>query len=96
MTDEYNLDAKVMEIVKIVTEEWTKRIAGQNQRISSVDVARIVEAVISSKMYQMLDGLEKTAASPDESKVIAIRVDWQQEMSWGLEILRGNEGEKLH
>ena len=79
------LDAKVLEITRIITEEWTKRTAREGQSFTSAQIVRVTEAVIAHKMFQMLEGLEKTAAIPDESKVVAIRVDWQQEMECGLE-----------
>ena len=79
------LDAKVLEITKTITEEWTKRTASEDQPFTSVQIVRVAEAVIATKMYQMLEGLEQTAASPDQPKVISIGVDWRQEMEWGLE-----------
>ena len=88
------LDEKVFEIVQLITEEWAKRTADHEPPVTSVQIVLIAESVIATKMFHMLEGLEKTAASPDESKVVAIRVDWQQEMEWGLEELRRTQGQK--
>ena len=88
------LDEKVFKIVQIITEEWAKRTADHVPPVTSVQIVLIAETVIATKMFQMLEGLEKTAASPDESKIVAIRVDWQQEMKWGLEELRRTQGQK--
>ena len=59
------LDAKVLEITRIITEEWTKHTAREGQSFTSAQIVRgHTEAVIAHKMFQMLEGFEKTAATP--------------------------------
>ena len=86
------LDEKVFEIVQIITEEWAKRTADHDPPVTSVQIVQIAESVIATKMFHMLERLGENRASLDESKVVAIRVHWQQEYGMGFGRIASHPG----